>query len=244
MRRLSSAACPVKLSDGNWFLIYNVDNKWPVVDPKPLPRYGRCALGWAVLDKDDPTRVLARSDAPLLYAELPWETSSSIKSVYTDGIKAEGDDTFVIFAGAADTDVEAVRVKVTITHDASGTRTSSVENGRVIVDGRPFYMIGSYVHALNATDWARLSDGGQNCVLTYTNGNAKLSYNLSNASLDGTRAFLDAASAHGMLVLLSLKDYYPRPRAGRRRRRCARERCGLGLSHAPGAPRLVSSPTK
>ena len=34
--------------------------KWPVVDPKPLPKYGRCALGWAVLDKDDPTRVLAR----------------------------------------------------------------------------------------------------------------------------------------------------------------------------------------
>ena len=107
----------MKLSDGNWFLIYNVDNKWPVVDPKPLPKYGRCALGWAVLDKDDPTRVLARSDAPLLYAELPWETSSSIKSVYTDGIKAEGDDTFVIFAGAADTDVEAVRVKVTITRE-------------------------------------------------------------------------------------------------------------------------------
>ena len=113
---LSSAACPVRLSDGNWLFFYNVDNKWPVVDPKPLPAYGRCALGWAVLDKDDPARVIARSSGPLLYAQLPWEKKGidDPNSIYTDGVMAEGNDTFVIFAGAADTVVEAVRVKVTI----------------------------------------------------------------------------------------------------------------------------------
>ena len=108
---LSSGPCPVRLSTGHWLFFYNVDNKWPVVDPQPIPPYGRCALGWAVLDSDG--RVLARASEPLLFATLPFEKDgASPNSVYTDGVMPEGDDTFVIFAGGADSVVEAVRVRV------------------------------------------------------------------------------------------------------------------------------------
>ena len=48
----------------------------------------------------------------------------------------------------------------------AAARNSSVQNGRLLVDGRPFYVIGSYVHGLNATDWARHVDAGFNTVLT------------------------------------------------------------------------------
>jgi hypothetical protein len=50
---LSSGPAPARLSDGNWLMLYNVDNLWPTNKPKPMPAYGRCALGWAVLDKTD-----------------------------------------------------------------------------------------------------------------------------------------------------------------------------------------------
>ena len=39
---LSSGPAPVRLSDGSWLLLYNVDNLWPVDNPKPLPAFGRC----------------------------------------------------------------------------------------------------------------------------------------------------------------------------------------------------------
>jgi predicted GH43/DUF377 family glycosyl hydrolase len=53
---LSAGPAPVRLSDGNWLLLCNVGNLWPVQSPQPLPVWGRCALGWAVLHRDDPTR--------------------------------------------------------------------------------------------------------------------------------------------------------------------------------------------
>ena len=72
------------------------------------------ALGWAVLDGEG--NVLARANEPLLYAVLPFEKNhaSGPNSVYTDGIMEEGNDTFVVFAGGADSVVEAVRIQVTV----------------------------------------------------------------------------------------------------------------------------------
>ena len=53
-----------------------------------------------------------------------------------------------------------------------------------------------------------MSGCGYNTVLSYTNGLAHVPYNLSAATLAGVRAFLDAAHARSVMVLLSLKDYY------------------------------------
>ena len=67
----------------------------------------------AILDGHNPRNVLARASEPLLYAQMPYDHAGTTpKSVYTDGIKAEGNDTFVVFAGGADSVVEAVRIRV------------------------------------------------------------------------------------------------------------------------------------
>ena len=48
----------------------------------------RCALGWAVLDQRNLTNVLARAEAPLVHAELPWEVHGFTPLVvYTDGVR-------------------------------------------------------------------------------------------------------------------------------------------------------------
>ena len=65
---LSSGPSPMRLKDGNWLILYNVDNLWPVSNPAPLPAFGRCALGWAIVDARNLTNVLARADAPLVFA--------------------------------------------------------------------------------------------------------------------------------------------------------------------------------
>ena len=84
---LSSGPPPFRLSDGNWLLLYNIDNLWPVDAPKPLPYFGRCALGWAILDGKNITNVIARADEPLVYAQLPWEKDGFTNMVvYTTGL--------------------------------------------------------------------------------------------------------------------------------------------------------------
>lgn len=110
---LSSGPAPVRLADGNWLLLYDIDNLWPVDDPKPFPYFGRCALGWAILDAKNITKVLARAEEPLVYAQLPWEVNGFTPLVvYTMGIKPEGNNTFTVFAGAGDRVVEAFRIRV------------------------------------------------------------------------------------------------------------------------------------
>ena len=111
---LSAGPAPQRLSDGSWLLLYNVDQLWPVDDPAPLPWFGRCALGWAILDGDD-FSVLARAPEPLVYAALPWELAGfTDRVVYSDGVKPEGGDVFTVYAGAGDAVVEAFRIEVAV----------------------------------------------------------------------------------------------------------------------------------
>jgi len=114
---LSTGPPPEKLSDGSWLVLYNVDNLWPVSHPRPLPPYGRCALGWAIFDKQF-ANVLARSEEPLVYAQYKWELRGSTnKVVYTDGMRRVGEEhenRFVVFAGGADTVVEAIEIQIDI----------------------------------------------------------------------------------------------------------------------------------
>jgi hypothetical protein len=112
---LSAGPAPVRLQDGNWLLLYDVDNLWPVANPKPLPAWGRCALGWAVLDGKNLTNVLARAPKPLVHAELPWETAGATPEVvYSEGIQPLGDDQFIVYAGGGDRVVEAFSIEVVV----------------------------------------------------------------------------------------------------------------------------------
>jgi len=111
---------PEKLSSGDYFYVYNIDTGFPY-HPN---RLGRCAIGWAVLDKDDPSKIISRSTDALLIASAKWETCGGEKGkgytcqepevLFSTGLKALGNDEFLIVMGAADTDVGVSRVKVTV----------------------------------------------------------------------------------------------------------------------------------
>lgn len=116
---VAPAGQPEILSSGDYLFIYNIDTGFPY-EPSPL---GRCAIGWAILDRDDPTRVVARSSEALITATLPWETCNDVGKgyscqephvVFSTGMKPLGNDEFLVLYGAADTDVGVTKIKVDI----------------------------------------------------------------------------------------------------------------------------------
>ena len=110
---------PERLSNGDYLLIYNIDTGYPY-HPNPL---GRCAIGWAILDSNDPTTIVARANQPLIIATQPWETCSQSQNnktcnvpmvVFASGLKPLGDDKFYIIYGGADSVVMVSTIKVEI----------------------------------------------------------------------------------------------------------------------------------
>jgi predicted GH43/DUF377 family glycosyl hydrolase len=113
---------PERLSvTGDYLLIYNIDTGYPY-HPNPL---GRCAIGWAILDGEDPTKIVARSRKPLLIATRPWETCPQHEGrhdpncqvpmvVFASGLKPLPNNEFYVVYGGADTVVGVSKIKVTI----------------------------------------------------------------------------------------------------------------------------------
>ena len=75
---VASGAQPERLSNGDYLYFYNIDTGFPY-KPNPL---GRCAIGWAILDGNDPTTIVARSEDALLVASEPWETCAAVGKGY------------------------------------------------------------------------------------------------------------------------------------------------------------------
>lgn len=66
-RLVESGPPPMPLSDGNYLFFYNSAEKgWPE-DPKTAYH-----VGWVILDGKDPTKILSRSEAPLMGPEYSW----------------------------------------------------------------------------------------------------------------------------------------------------------------------------
>lgn len=114
-KAIAAGPPPVRLSTGDYLYIYNIDTGYPY-HPNPL---GRCSIGWAILDGEDPTRIVARAPGPLLTPNLPWEqcepegyTCQQPMVVFATGIKPLGGDEFLLLYGAADTNVGMVRIRV------------------------------------------------------------------------------------------------------------------------------------
>ena len=122
-RGIGAGPQALPLSTGDYLYIYNVDRfKYDL----PL---GRCSAGWAVLDRDDPTTVLARSVEPLLTAVLPWEqclvenyTCQTSAVVWAEGLRAVGGDAFDIIYGGGDTNTGIARIQVTVPPGRKATR--------------------------------------------------------------------------------------------------------------------------
>jgi predicted GH43/DUF377 family glycosyl hydrolase len=99
---------PVSLPQG-WLLIYHgVDT---ATETSPIGRY--CA-GAALLDTDNPLRVLARTDQPLLRPDRPYEQTGFVSNVIfpTGALLSDDRESLLVFSGAADEVVGMLRIPV------------------------------------------------------------------------------------------------------------------------------------
>ena len=94
---------PVRLKEG-WLMIYHGVS--PATSQDPVGRY---CVGAALIDGEDPSRLLARSHGPLLRPELPYEQKGFVPNVVfpTGALLSEDEKTLSLFSGAAD-EVSAV----------------------------------------------------------------------------------------------------------------------------------------
>lgn len=107
---VESGPPPVQLSDGNWLFLYNAAQK---LDGSSNGLF--YAPGYVILNGSNVLQVLRRSDKPLLMPEASWETiGQTTYVVFASGLRRvpnTGDDTFVVYYGAADTNVGAMLVR-------------------------------------------------------------------------------------------------------------------------------------
>lgn len=113
---------PERLSTSDYLFIYNIDTGFPY-----HPSYlGRCSIGWAILDGNEPSKIIARAAVPLLTPVLPWETCGGEggkgpwpmcqepEVVFSTGLKPLGGDQFMLIYGAADSVVGVTQIAVTL----------------------------------------------------------------------------------------------------------------------------------
>jgi len=99
-KRLGAGAAPIRTDEG-WLEIYH-----GVSEQK-----GYC-LGGLLLDLEDPTRIIARSDEPFMEPTEEYEKKGFVNSVvFTNGHVVDG-DTVTIYYGASDSFVCGARVSI------------------------------------------------------------------------------------------------------------------------------------
>jgi len=108
---------PLRLSDGNYLFLYNSARKADIPNPKPGwdLEYN---LGWSILDKRDPTNVLARSEQPILSPELDWEKCDKSPAgltpnvVFVEGWRRLADDSFLVWYQGCDSRIGIFHLSV------------------------------------------------------------------------------------------------------------------------------------
>ncbi len=89
--KIGIAGPPIKTKEG-WLLIYHAKNKEL-----------KYSLGIALLDLNDPSKVLARQVEPILEPELDWEVNGCIPNVVFSCGQVEFTDRILVYYGGADT---------------------------------------------------------------------------------------------------------------------------------------------
>lgn len=114
---MESGPAPLPLSDGNYFFIYNSARAG---FPSPRPGYDlQYNAGFVIIDKNDPTKIIQRSEVPILSPETMWERGRFPEPtlvpnvVFIEGIKPLNNDTFLIFYGCSDASLGVALVEVT-----------------------------------------------------------------------------------------------------------------------------------
>jgi predicted GH43/DUF377 family glycosyl hydrolase len=91
------------LTDAGILLLYNGANDSLVYGP-----------AWALFDRNDPSKLIARADNPFLLPELEWEKKGVVPNViFLEGALVKGLDVTGYY-GAADHVIGAARLKITL----------------------------------------------------------------------------------------------------------------------------------
>ena len=106
--RLGAGPPPVRIPDG-WLLIYH-----GVSPASPGSPVGRYSAGAVLLDGEDPTHLLSRSELPMLIPERPYEKEGFTPGVIfpTGAIYTESSGELLLFSGGADEVVSVLKVQV------------------------------------------------------------------------------------------------------------------------------------
>jgi predicted GH43/DUF377 family glycosyl hydrolase len=77
---------------------------------------------WALFDKKDPTRLLARADGPFLQPTAPWQKSGQVPNVvFTEGMVHRGRDWWIYYGGA-DKYIGAARIRISLSQRSAEYR--------------------------------------------------------------------------------------------------------------------------
>lgn len=114
---VESGPMPLRLEDGNYLFIYNsARGGFPSKKPGYQFQYN---VGWLILDKNDPTKILQRSDQPILSPVRDWEKGSNPNGlalvpnvVFCEGWAASGPNQYTLYYGGADSVIGAVSLKM------------------------------------------------------------------------------------------------------------------------------------
>jgi len=102
--KIGIAGPPIEMEDG-WLLIYHGVN-----------HEKEYRLGAALLDREDPGRVLARLPDPILEPELDWEREGHVPNVVFSCGQVVLGETLVVYYGGADTVIGAAAVRMSDIH--------------------------------------------------------------------------------------------------------------------------------
>jgi beta-1,2-mannosidase len=72
---------------------------------------------WALFDKKDPSKLLARAEAPFLRPQTEWQQVGQVPNVvFTEGMVDKSTDQWWIYYGGADKYIGASRIRILIKH--------------------------------------------------------------------------------------------------------------------------------
>jgi predicted GH43/DUF377 family glycosyl hydrolase len=112
-----NAGPPPIETEGGWLLIYNGRSQ--------VAGNLSYAVGAALLDRDDPTKVLARLTQPLFVPKEEWEKVGRVNNVvFTTGTYMNGDRLYILY-GAADTRIGAKSLLLSDLLSALATKGSA-----------------------------------------------------------------------------------------------------------------------
>ncbi|CAF0792849.1 unnamed protein product [Rotaria sordida] len=113
---------PLKLSDKNYLFLYNSAQYTTIPNPKPNWNL-QYNLGWAILNGDNPTEILARSELPILSPELDWERCDYKSGewsnrgltplvIFVEGWKKIAEDKFLVWYQGCDSTMGLAELNV------------------------------------------------------------------------------------------------------------------------------------